>query len=275
MVKVTEKEHMGVIKNAEKRVKAKTVKPVKVKTTRVKGQEAEPFDSPAASRVGGRPRSLKAIMINPDDAHLVTEAVEQIEVLHKSITSHCEQAFMDAAACGAMLCGVKARLKFGEFGQWVANNITFIKTRTVQNYMLLHLHHKELLLQNITSITDAYAAIKGEPSPSDPPPDADDSTDTKGEIVVANSTIDLDNIKLPPKKKPQGQKGEFPVDAATIKAMREQTFPHENTKGTYIKIVVRLPIPKSKQKLLGEFVIVVQTLLKSGGKLIFHNKAKK
>lgn len=271
MVKATEKEHMGVIENAEKRDKAKTVK---VKATRAKGQEPEPFDSPAASRVGGRRKSLKAIMINPDEAPLVTEAVEQIEVLHKSVTSHCEQAFMDAAACGAMLCGVKARLKFGEFGQWVANNITFIKPRTVQNYMLLHLHHKELLRKGISSITDAYAAIRGEPSPSDPPPDADDSTDTKGEIVVANSTIDLDEIKLS-STKAQGQKGEFTVDAATIKAMREQTFPYENTKGTYQKLVVLLPIPKSKQKLLGEFVIVAQTLLKSGGKLIFHNKAKK
>lgn len=213
-------------------------------------------------------------LIRAKDVSLVESDFKMIKQLHVSVGEHLSAAFEKAAQIGKLLIHIKSLMERGEFTPWVARKMPF-KMRTAQNYMLLGLYHAELIRQGITSITEAYAAISGVPAP-DEEIDATNSDDTKGKstIRVEDSVIDLENIKLPTKRA-KGPMKDIIVNQDTIDCITEEKYPYENCKGAFLKLVVRLPIPGGNEKLVGDFVTVAQTLLKPGGKLIFHRKANK
>lgn len=283
MVMFTEKLSKQV-ERAKKRNKAAAAKvqskAVKVKVKQVV-QETLPLLStletvpPGSRRLRAKAKPLKTIMNNPDEAHLIDNGVKMIEQKYTHLQSSLYTALIDAADIGDLLYHIKSLLKFGELTPWVEATMPF-HPRTGQNYMALARHRKDLLRKGITSIVDAYAAIRGVPTPdefidSDDSPNTDDRIDDR--IVVESSIVNLDDIKLPTKRA-QGAMDKAVVCEETIAAIKEQTFPYENSKETYKKIVINLPVSKGNEHLIGEFVIAAQTLLQPGGKIIFHRRAK-
>jgi hypothetical protein len=131
--------------------------------------------------------------------------------------------------------------------------------------MLLHLHYPELLRKGVSSISEGYAAIKGEPAPN-VFTDTDDKTDYPKPKVEA--TVKLDNIKLPTVKA-EGPWRNLYIDKETLSKMATWET------NSCVKILVKLPINKEAEKLMGKFVVATQRVLQPGGKLILHHPAKK
>jgi len=200
----------------------------------------------------------------------VESNTEQIIQLHNEIEASEKVNLGKAYSIGELLLETKKRIKHGHFGSWMAEYLPFSK-RTAQNYMKLFLHREELEKQGVQSLTEAYAHLKGEATP-DEVIDADDSLDTKGKWVIVNGSVDVDNLNLP-KKKAHGLMDTLTVDKEVIHRIRNQEHPFKNSKERYRKLVVQIPRAKDMDdRLIGEFVCAVSTLLKPGGKLIFHKK---
>ena len=203
--------------------------------------------------------------------HEVVEAnTKLIAQLHDDVQECMRIGLEKAMQIGELLFEQKKRIKHGKFTRWVAEFLPF-SSRTAQNYMRLYNYKKKLWDTGVTSLSEAYAALKGEAAP-DEVIDADDSVGTGGKLVIKDTGINIDNMMLP-KKKAEGRVKELVVDQEVIDRIREQDFPFEHSKGKYLKIVVSVPNRNvCKSDIVGEFVLEASKLLKPGGKLIFHKK---
>ena len=164
---------------------------------------------------------------------------------------------------GKLLCHIKSLLKDGEFHKWCRKTLPF-SIRTAQNYMLLHLHYPELLRKGVSSISEGYAAIKGEAAP-DGFANTDDNINPPK--PTAEASVDLDKFPLPAVKA-TGRWQDLHIDKQTISDMRRWS------NDCCVKILVKLPIDDEAEKLMGQFVVAAQRVLKPGGKLILHRPAK-
>lgn len=200
---------------------------------------------------------------------VVNANIKLIGELHCEIQRHEKIGLEKAIQIGELLYEIKKRIQYKKFGRWEAEHLPFT-VRTGQNYMKLYYHKDELASKNITALSDAYAALKGEATP-DEVIDADDSVDTESKWQVVETHVSLDTKPLP-KKKAKGQIKELTISQEVITRMKNQEFPFEDSRGKYIKIVVGVPGPGVSSRLIGEFIIEASQLLMSGGKLIIHKK---
>ena len=201
---------------------------------------------------------------------VVDANVKLIGELHCEIKRHEKISLEKAIQIGELLTEIKKRIQYKKFGRWGAEHLPF-GVRTGQNYRKLYYHKDELASKKITSLSDAYAALKGEATP-DEVIDADDSVDTESKWQVANTYVESDTIKPLPKKKAEGGIKNLTINQETITRMKNQEFPFEDSRGKYIKIVVNVPAPGMSKVLVGEFIIEASQLLMAGGKLIIHKK---
>ena len=215
----------------------------------------------------GKPKPEKIIAVrhlnNAKDLSLVESDFKMIVQIQESFRRNVETALMQAAQMGGLLFRIKSLLKFGEFQKWCRKTLPFT-VRTAEKYMLLHHHYPELLRQGVSSISGGYAAINGEASPIEHV-DTDDNIDYPKPAVKA--TVNLDNLKLP-KKRAKGPWRDLHIDKETISKMA--TWGNASC----VKIIVKIPINKEAEKLMGEFVVAAQRVLEPGGKLILHLPAK-
>ena len=145
--------------------------------------------------------------------------------------------------------------------------------RTAQNYMKLLRYKEQLQDQNITSLSNAYALINGEPTPEEViSADGSTNTSTEGWSFV-KSTVSLDGFESP-KRRPKGFVGKLQIDKELVTRMVNEEYPFEGRKGKYLKMVIAIPSSTKSMdpKLLGDFLHTACDYLKPGGKLIFHKK---
>jgi len=266
----------------------KTHRDICKKVGLVKMQEIQQFNPDTDVIPQDMLDAVSSTVVNIDKPMTIAERnrgkVDHVLVEHKTVESNTEQIIQlhneieasekvnldKAYLLGELLFEQKKRIKYGHFGNWMAGYLPFSR-RTAQNYMKLFLHREELEKQGVQSLTEAYAHLKGEATP-DEVIDADDSLDTKGKWVIVNGSVDVDNLNLP-KKKAHGLMDTLTVDKEVISRIRNQEHPFKNSKERYRKLVVQIPRAKDMDdRLIGEFVCAVSSLLKSGGKLIFHKK---
>ena len=201
---------------------------------------------------------------------VVNANIKLIGELHCEIQRHEKIGLEKAIQIGELLYEIKKRIQYKKFGRWGAEHLPFT-VRTGQNYMKLYYHKDELASKNITALSEAYAALRGEATP-DEVIDADDSVDTEPKWKVVDTHVSLDTAKPLPKKKAKGGIKNLTINQETITRMKNQEFPFEDSRGKYIKIVVNVPAPGMSKVLVGEFIIEASQLLMAGGKLIIHKK---
>ncbi len=266
MIKINDKTYRDIEKNvgAKKMAQIEQSSGVSVELPQnVKGLAPRPDDSDDKPKMN---RSNVDYVLAEHD--LVESNTEKIIQLHHEIQTSEKVNLEKAYSIGELIFEQKKRIRHGQFGLWTDKFLPFTR-RTCQNYMNLFLHREYLEKEKVHSLTEAYSCLKGESIPDDVI-DVDDSLDTKGEWKVVETYVDLDDVKLP-KKKAQGLMDTLTVGEKVINQIRNEDFPFEGSKGRYIKVVVQIPIAKYMDKqLIGEFVCAASTLLKPGGKLIFH-----
>jgi len=192
---------------------------------------------------------------------------EQIIALHEELVSHLISAYDLALRIGEMLINLKENhIQHRKFGAWMKQNLPF-SIRTGQRYMQVYLHHEDLSKKGITSLTDAYHEINGDPL-NDEVIETDDSTNTKKKWKVVSTTAEVDDIKLP-KKKLKGPQGTFEINQDVLERIEQGRFPFDKR---YTKIVVTIPSSEKYKSLLSVFIVAASDLLVSGGKLIFVKK---
>lgn len=81
---------------------------------------------------------------------------QQINTLHEGLESLMHQGIEMAFQIGELLTVTKQELPHGEFGTWIAENLTF-NARTAQRYMKLFENKEEL--QNCGTISEAYRML--------------------------------------------------------------------------------------------------------------------
>ncbi len=229
--------------------------------------------SPRPDDSDDKPKAI--VEMNPSQVdyvlseHDVVESnTEKIIQFHREIQKFEKVNLEKAYSIGELLLEQKKRIRHGQFGRWMDKFLPFTR-RTCQNYMNLFLRRELLEKENVQSLTEAYACLQGKPLPNDLI-DVDDSLDTKGEWVIAETFVDVDDVELP-KKKAQGLMDTLRVSKEVISQIQNEDYPFEGSKGRYIKVVVQIPSAKyMDEPLIGEFVCAVSSLLKPGGKLIFH-----
>ena len=86
----------------------------------------------------------------------------------------------------------KKRIRYGCFTRWATEYLPF-DIRTAQNYMKLYICKEELERKEITTISDAYAALEGEATPEEII-EVDDSIDISSKPTIVNTWIELDNM---------------------------------------------------------------------------------
>ena len=131
-------------------------------------------------------------------------------------------------------------------------------------YMQVYQYREALASKEITSLSDAYREINGEPL-DDENLEVDDSTNTKRKWEVVSTTVEVDNVKLP-QKKLKGLKETVQIRPEIIERMEQGQCPFD---GKYVKIVATVPSKEEHKSLLSRFVIAAENLLAPGGKLIF------
>lgn len=204
--------------------------------------------------------------------HDVVDAnTKLIAQLHDDIIGCLTIGLEKALQIGELLFEQKKRIRYGSFTRWAAEYLPF-NIRTAQNYMNLYKCRDELLRKNITTINDAYAALKGETTPEEIV-EVDDGVDTSPNLMIIDTRVELDNMALPTKKA-KGRMSKLMIDEEVISRIKNEDYPFDQeSKGKYVKIVIEIGnTSKQDATLLGESVIAMSTLLKHGGKLIFHKK---
>lgn len=203
--------------------------------------------------------------------HDVVEAnTRLIAQLHDEVHECMRIGLEKAIQIGKLLNEQKKRIKHGKFTRWAAEFLPFT-VRTAQSYMKLYIYKDSLLNSGVTSLSEAYAALKGEATP-DEVIDADDSVNTDPKWEIKEASVDLDK-KMLPKKKAKGVVKELAINQEVVARIREQEYPFEDSRGKCLKIIVGVPrSDKYDKELIGDFVLEASRLLKPGGKLIFHKK---
>ena len=188
--------------------------------------------------------------------------------LHESIVSALVRSLEDALAIGGLLFEQKEIVKRADrrFTQWVRDNLPF-SLRTAERYMKLYQYREALHDSSVTTITEAYAHIHGEPI-SDEIVDADDSLKTSDIVVTAS--VNLDELTLP-KKKAKGLVQKLTLTKASIEDMVSGSI-YQNRQGCYMKFIVELSGGNVHNKRIGEFVCAAERYLRPGGKIIFYKR---
>ena len=270
MIKITEKTFRDIGKKVGAEKMAQIVKasgvpvevPQNVEELALRPDGSDDKPKTIAER---NPSQVDYVLFEHDVVESNTEKIVQI---HHEIQKFEKVNLEKAYSIGELLLEQKKRIQDRQFGRWMDKFLPFTR-RTGQNYMKLFLSREKLEKENVQSLTEAYACLKGEPIP-DEVIDADDSLDTKGKCVINETFVEVDDLKLP-KKKAQGLMNTLDISKEVISQIRNQDYPFLDTKGRYLKVVVKIPIAKYMDgPLIGEFVCAVSSLLKPGGKLIFH-----
>jgi hypothetical protein len=204
--------------------------------------------------------------------HDVVEAnTKRISQLHDEVIGYLTIGLEKAIQIGELLFEQKKRIRYRCFTRWATEYLPFT-IRTAQNYMKLYHCKEELEKKKITTISDAYAALKGEATPEEIIV-VNDSIDISSKPTIVDTCIDLDNMSLPTKKA-KGRMSKLVIDEEVISRIKNEDYPFDQeSKGKYVKIVVEIRNPyKHDVELLGESFIAMSSLLKSGGKVIFQKK---
>lgn len=207
------------------------------------------------------------------EEEVVEKNKRQIIQLHNEIGEHMKISFEKAMEIGELLIEQKKRIRQGGFTYWFEKSNMPFTIRTAQNYMKLFRYEEQLREQNVTSLSNAYALISGDPMPEEVL-SATDSTDiSNAGWSVVSSIVSLDGFELP-KRRPKGFTGKFQIDKELVTRMVNEEYPFEGRKGKYLKMVVKIPNSNKSMdpKLLGDFLYEACDYLKEGGKLIFHKK---
>lgn len=193
---------------------------------------------------------------------------QEIEQLHTQFQGYIKKSLVIAIRIGELLHQQKQLMVHGLFTHWAEKHLPF-SLRTAQNYMKLYSYKDSLAQKKIITISDAYAAIAGEPAP-DEVVDVDDSIKPKcfSEFV---KDIKLDEFELP-KKINKGVEDKVAVNKATIEEMKKDKGYFASYKGKYTKMIIRMPYTISDPSLYGEFFQAAVPLMKSGGKIIFYKE---
>lgn len=204
--------------------------------------------------------------------HDVVEAnTKLIRQLHDEFLDCLTVGLEKAIQIGGLLFEQKKRIRHGYFTRWAVEYLP-LTIRTAQNYMKLY-HYREMFRQKeITTISDAYAALKGESTPEEVI-EVNDSIDVSSKPMMVDTRVDLDNMTLPTKKA-KGRMGKIVIDEEVISRIKNEDYPFDQeSKGKYVKIVIEIRKScKNDVDLLGESLVAMSSLLKSGGKIIFLKK---
>lgn len=204
--------------------------------------------------------------------HDVVEAnTKLIYRLHDEFLECLTVGLEKAIQIGELLFEQKKRIRHGYFTRWAAEYLPFT-IRTAQNYMKLYLHKDELKQKKITTISDAYSALKGEATPEEDI-EVNDSIDISSKPMIVDTYVELDKMSLPTKKA-EGRMGKLVIDEEVISRIKDGDYPFDQeSKGKYVKIVIEIRNTcKNDVKLLGKSFVAMSSLLKSGGKIIFLKK---
>jgi hypothetical protein len=174
---------------------------------------------------------------------------------------------------GKLLFEQKKRIRKGGFTYWFEKNNMPFTIRTAQNYMKLFHHEEQLRDQKVTSLSNAYALISGDPMPEEVISATDSTNFPNDGWSIVSSKVSLDGFEMP-KKRPKGFVGKVQIDKELVTRMVNEEYPFEGRKGKYMKLVVDIPNSNKSMdpKLLGDFLYNACDFLKEGGKLIFHKK---
>lgn len=193
---------------------------------------------------------------------------QEIEQLHAQFQGYIKKSLIIAIRIGELLHQQKQLMVHGLFTHWAEKHLPF-SLRTAQNYMKLHSYKDSLAQKKIITISDAYAAIAGEPAP-DEVVDVDDSLKPKNFSEFVKD-IELDEFELP-KKINKGVEEKMAVSKSTIEEMKKDKGYFAIYKGKFSKMIVRMPYSINDPSLFGEFLQAAVPLMKSGGKIIFYKE---
>ena len=196
-----------------------------------------------------------------------TAQKEQIVSLYEQLTDYQTRSFDIALKIGEILFYLKENhIERGKLGLWMKQNLPF-SVRTGQRYMNIYRYREDLAKKGITTLTDAYLEINGDPL-DDESIETDDSTNTEGKMDIVSTTSEVDNIKLP-KKTLNGLKETVRITPEIVERMEQGKSPFDQK---HVKIVATIPSNEKQRPLLARFVIAAGNLLVPGGKLIFVKK---
>lgn len=193
---------------------------------------------------------------------------KEIEQLHTELQDYIQKSLIVAIRIGELLFQQKQIMVHGRFTHWAKKHLPF-SLRTAQNYMKLYSYKEELAQKNITTISDAYAAIAGEPAP-DEVLDVDDSVKPKSFSAFVKD-IELDEFQLP-KKINKGVEGKIALNIDTLEEMKKDKGYFSSYKGKFTKMIIRMPYTISDPSLYGMFLQAAVPLMKPGGKIIFYRE---
>ncbi len=91
---------------------------------------------------------------------------EEINTLHNEIIGALRQSLPKAIRIGELLTQKKAKLKHGEWGQWIKEKLPFTHA-TVANYMRLHQNREKLKIKNVLNLSEAYKLLTAPPTSKD------------------------------------------------------------------------------------------------------------
>ena len=189
---------------------------------------------------------------------------EQIVTLHEQVTDYLIKSLETVLKIGEILFNLKEKhIQRGKFGSWMKQNLPF-SHRTGQRYMQVYLYRENLASKEITTLSEAYRELNGEPQ-DDEILEIDDGTDTKKKWEVVSATVEVDNLPLP-KKKLKGIKETVQISSEVIDHMENRQCPFD---GKFVKIVATIPSMEEHKLLLPRYVVAADNLLVPGGKLIF------
>ncbi len=199
------------------------------------------------------------------DIQMAEKYRQEIEQLYSEFQDYIKKSLIIAIRLGELLFQQKLLMVHGTFTHWAKRHLPF-SLRTAQNYMKLYSYKEELAQKNITTISDAYAAIAGEPAP-DEVLDVDNSEKPKSFSAFVRD-IELDGFQLP-KKINKGVESKIGLDKNTIEDMKKDKGYFASYKGKFTKMILRMPYTISDPSLYVEFFQAAVPLMKSGGKIIF------
>ena len=96
-----------------------------------------------------------------ENSEQVDARVAEINKLHRSITSNMRRTVKDAIRIGELLTEIKTSLPYGEWGNWMVQNIEFTD-RTARRYMRCYRWKAQLTSDTMSELdlTEAYYRVR-------------------------------------------------------------------------------------------------------------------